>query len=267
MLISVRETLPIRSIVNNAIITRQQLDLHLRELLQPERFVDYCPNGLQVQGNREVRHVVSGVTASLALIHAARDAGADTLLVHHGYFWRGEDACVVGQKHQRLKALLAADMNLFAFHLPLDEHPTLGNNAQLALKLGLITERLAGDKELVHIGHAAQAKTAGDLCKHIAQALKREPLMIGSTNTLLGNVAWCTGAAQGSIEDAHAAGAMLYISGEISEPTAHFAREMGMVYLACGHHATERYGVQAVGEHLAQTLNIQHTFIDIDNPA
>jgi dinuclear metal center YbgI/SA1388 family protein len=247
--------------------TRRELEQTLRELLQPERFADYCPNGLQVQGRDEVRHIVSGVTASLALIQAAHEAGADALLVHHGYFWRGEEACITGQKHQRLKTLLAADINLFAYHLPLDAHPSLGNNAQLALKLGLVTQRLAGDKELIHIGHALAHNTVHDLCQHIAAALKREPLIVGDSYTQLSTLAWCTGAAQGSIEAAHAAGATLYISGEISEPTAHFAREMGMVYLACGHHATERYGVQAVGAHVAQALGIAHSFIDIDNPA
>lgn len=250
--------------------TRQVLDQQLRELLQPERFTDYCPNGLQVEGREQLRHLVTGVTASLALIEAAIAAGGDALLVHHGYFWRGEDACVVGQKQRRLKALLAANLNLFAYHLPLDAHPTLGNNAQLALKLGLVTDALTGEKELVHVGHATQATTLKALCEQISQSLKRAPLVVGDTDTPLstrGAVAWCTGAAQGSIEEAYAAGAKVYISGEISEPTAHFAREMGMAYLACGHHATERYGVQAVGQHLSHALGLRHSFIDIDNPA
>ncbi len=254
---------------SNQSVTRDTLDQHLRELLQTERFAssDYCPNGLQVEGASEVRHIVSGVTASLALINAARKAGADTLLVHHGYFWRGEEPQVVGQKQRRLKALLAADMNLFAYHLPLDAHPTLGNNAQLALKLGLITERLAGDKQLVHIGTAQGMSTVAQLCERVTQALGRAPLLVGDAHDKLGTIAWCTGAAQSSIEDAHAAGAGVYLSGEISEPTAHYAREMGIAYLACGHHATERYGVQAVGAHLAQAFGVLHQFIDIDNPA
>jgi putative NIF3 family GTP cyclohydrolase 1 type 2 len=158
-------------------------------------------------------------------------------------------------------------MNLFAYHLPLDAHPTLGNNAQLALKLGLVTERLTGDKDLVHVGRSTQARTIAELCTHATQALGRTPLLVGEASRPLGLIAWCTGAAQGSIEAAHAAGASVYISGEISEPTAHFAQEMGIAYLACGHHATERYGVQAVGEHLAREFGIRHQFIDIDNPA
>jgi dinuclear metal center YbgI/SA1388 family protein len=243
------------------------LEHYLRELMQTERFSDYCPNGLQVEGTSSVRHIVSGVTASLALIEAAKAQGADTLLVHHGYFWRGEDARIVGQKQRRIKALLAAHMNLFAYHLPLDAHAELGNNAQLALKLGLVTERLTGDKDLVHVGHAQNLRTVGDLVSRATTALERAPLLVGDADMLLSTVAWCTGAAQSSIEAAHAAGASVYISGEISEPTAHFAREMGIAYLACGHHATERYGVRALGAHLAARFGIKHSFIDIDNPA
>ncbi len=239
----------------------------MRTLLQTDRFSDYCPNGLQVEGASDVRHIASGVTASLALIEAARAQGADTLIVHHGYFWRGEEAGIIGQKQRRIKALLAANMNLFAFHLPLDAHPELGNNAQLALKLGLVTERLAGDKDLVHIGHAPGLRTVGDLVAHAKGVLNRAPLLVGDPASLLSTVAWCTGAAQSSIEAAYAAGARVYLSGEISEPTAHFAREMGVAYLACGHHATERYGVQALGAHLAARFGVQHHFIDIDNPA
>jgi dinuclear metal center YbgI/SA1388 family protein len=245
---------------SRGVVDSKVLDHYLRELLQTDRFSDYCPNGLQVEGTREVRHIASGVTASLALIEAARARGADTLIVHHGYFWRGEDTRIVGQKQRRIKALLA-------FHLPLDAHPELGNNAQLALKLGLVTERLAGDKDLVHIGHAPSLRTVGDLVACCAQTLNRTPLLVGDPATVLSTVAWCTGAAQSSIEAAHAAGASVYVSGEISEPTAHFAREMGIAYLACGHHATERYGVQALGAHLAAHFGVQHHFIDIDNPA
>lgn len=258
---------PSNKISSGGSIKRGELASYLRDLLQTESFSDYCPNGLQVEGAPSVKHIVSGVTASLALIEAARAQGADTLIVHHGYFWRGEDACVVGQKQRRLKALLAADMNLFAFHLPLDAHAQLGNNVQLALKLGLVTERLAGDKELVHIGKAQGLGTVGDLAAKVTTALARTPLLVGDAAMPLGTVAWCTGAAQSSIEAAHEAGASVYLSGEISEPTAHFAREMGMAYLACGHHATERYGVQALGAHLAAHFGLKHSFIDIDNPA
>lgn len=250
-------------------LTRDALERYLRDTLQTERFAngDYCPNGLQVEGRAKVQHIVTGVTASLALINAVRAMGADTLIVHHGYFWRGEDARVVGQKQRRLKALLEANMNLFAFHLPLDAHPTLGNNAQLAKQLGLKTEFFTGDKDLVHVGKAVGAKSLGDLSKRVTEGLNREPIVVGDLKMKLGKVAWCTGAAQGYIEAAHAVGATAYISGEISEPTAHFAREMGIAYLACGHHATERYGVQALGQHLARKFGIKHQFMDIDNPA
>lgn len=247
-------------------IERDRLDKHLNTFLQVPQFADYCPNGLQVEGKHDIARLVSGVTASLALIEAAITYGADALLVHHGYFWRGEDARVVGQKQRRLKALLAADMSLFAYHLPLDAHATLGNNAQLALQLGLCTERLAGGKNLIHVGSAIDANV-GALAERIGRVLARAPLVVGDARAPVGTVAWCTGGAQGYIEDAYAAGAQTYLSGEISEPTAHFAREMGMTYFACGHHATERYGVQALGAHLAAEFGLEHRFIDIDNPA
>jgi dinuclear metal center YbgI/SA1388 family protein len=248
-------------------INRWALVEYLQDYLQLERFNDYCPNGLQVEGADTVRRIASGVTASIAFIEAALAAGADTLLVHHGYFWRGESPCVTGQKHRRLKALLTADLNLLAYHLPLDAHPEVGNNAQLALRLGLVTERTTGDKGLVHVGRSTNACTVGELRAIVHEVLGRKAILIGSDDMILNTVSWCTGAAQGAIEDACAAGATVYLSGEISEPTAHFAREMGIVYLACGHHATERYGVQALGAHLAERFNVQHQFIDIPNPA
>jgi dinuclear metal center YbgI/SA1388 family protein len=250
-------------------VSRQALDAYLQELLQVARFADYCPNGLQVEGRGHICRIVSGVTASLALIEAAIDSGADALLVHHGYFWRGEDARVIGQKQRRLKALLAADISLFAYHLPLDAHPELGNNAQLALRLGLAADIQVGEKGLVSVGRAVNAgvATVGQLAAVAYSALNRAPLVVGDAAAPLKRIAWCTGGAQGYIEDAYNAGATAYISGEISEPTAHFAREMGIAYLACGHHATERYGVQALGAHVAQHFGIQHVFIDVDNPA
>lgn len=250
-------------------VSRLALDAYMQELLQVARFVDYCPNGLQVEGRGDIFRIVSGVTASLALIEAAIARGADALLVHHGYFWRGEDARVIGQKQRRLKALLASNISLFAYHLPLDAHPELGNNAQLALRLGLRLECQVGDKGLVSVGRAINAGivSVGQLAAAAHTALNRAPLVVGDTNAPLKRIAWCTGGAQGYIEDAYNAGATAYISGEISEPTAHFAREMGIAYLACGHHATERYGVQALGAHVAQHFGIEHEFIDIDNPA
>ncbi len=248
-------------------IDREQLAAHLRDFLRTDSFEDYGPNGLQVEGRAHIRRVVSGVTASLALIERAVSQGADAILVHHGWFWRGEDPCVVGQKHKRLAALIAADINLFAYHLPLDAHPQVGNNAQLAAGMGWQPDGRFGKQDLGWLGSAPAQETLADLVVELTRKLERAPLLVGDPAARVGRLAWCTGAAQGWIEQAHAAGANTYISGEISEPTAHFAREMGIAYLACGHHATERYGVQALGEHLERSFGIEHVFIDIDNPA
>lgn len=242
----------------------------LDDLLQPARFADYCPNGLQVQGRAEVRHIVSGVTASEALIDAAIAEGADAILVHHGYFWKGESPVVTGMKRRRLAKLLAHDISLLAYHLPLDAHPLLGNNAQLASRLGLRREgplfpadaRAVGD-----IGLLAAAMTADALSAHIANVLGRVPLHIEGGPREIRRVAWCTGGAQGFIEQAIAMGADAYLSGEISEPTVHAARESGIHYFALGHHASERYGAQALGQWCASELGLSHRFIDIDNPA
>ena len=248
-------------------VERTHLQNYLHELLRVDQFKDYCPNGLQVQGKAEIRRIVSGVTACTALIEQAIALQADALLVHHGYFWRGENPCITGQKQQRLKLLLQHDLNLFAFHLPLDAHPTLGNNAQLGLQLGFEQQASAGEQNLVALGQLVRATSLAALSQHVEKRLQRTPLLVGDPTQKVQHVAWCTGAAQSMIESAASAGAQVYLSGEISEPTAHFCREMGIAYLACGHHATERYGVQALGEHLAQKFGLAHHFIDIDNPA
>ncbi len=245
--------------------SRDEIERHLAVTLDINRFRDYCPNGMQVEGRTSVRHVVSGVTASLALLEAAVEQGADMVLVHHGYFWRGEDPRVVGPRRRRLKLLLDHDINLFAYHLPLDAHPELGNNAQLAKRLGLTPDGRFGEQDLGWTGQAA-ARTVGELARDIERALGRAPLLIGDAAAPLARVAWCTGAAQGAMDAAIAAGASVYLSGEISEQTVHLARESGVAYLACGHHATERGGVQALGDHLASHFGIRHTFIDIPNP-
>jgi len=249
-------------------IARDELAGHLARTLDITRFRDYCPNGMQVEGRSAIRTVVTGVTASRALIEAAIAEGADAILVHHGYFWRGEDARVVGPKHQRLKLLLTHDINLFAYHLPLDMHPELGNNAQLGRRLGLMPQGRFGEDDLGWTGAPADpaVRTVGDLARVVAERLGREPLVIGDPAQALGTIGWCTGAAQNMLGDAVAAGVSTYLSGEISEPTVHLARETGAAYLACGHHATERYGVQAVGEHLASRFGIRHLFVDIGNP-
>lgn len=249
-------------------VSREEFAKYLEQTLDINRFRDYCPNGLQVEGRSEVRTLVTGVTASLALLEGAADAGADAVLVHHGYFWRGEDARVVGAKHKRLRLLLARDINLFAYHLPLDSHPEFGNNVQLAIRLGLQPDGRFGENDIGWLGQAQPGgpQTAGDFARLVEQRLDRSPMLIGDPDRPVRRVAWCTGAAHGMLDAAIAAGADLYLSGEISEPIVHLSRETGVPYLACGHHATERYGVQALGEHLARQFGVAHRFIDIPNP-
>ncbi|MEN9472602.1 MAG: hypothetical protein RLZZ495_691 [Pseudomonadota bacterium] len=237
----------------------------LDDLLQPRNYQDYAFNGLQLEGSSTVQHVVTGVTASLALIEAAIARQADTIVVHHGLFWRGQDMRITGWMRQRLGLLLTHDVNLFAYHLPLDDHPQFGNNAQLAHLLNWQPTGRFGDQNLGWLGDAA-FDTALDLARKVETVLGRKPLLIGDPSQAIRRVAWCSGGAQKYLEAAIAAGAQAFITGEISEPQVHIARECGIVYLACGHHATERYGVQALGNHIAQQYGLQHTFIDIDNP-
>jgi len=253
--------------MSEKIVLRDDLATFLANELDITRFRDYCPNGLQVQGREPVGRIVTGVTASLALLETAREVGADAVVVHHGFFWRGEDARVIGPKHRRLKLLLGSDINLFAYHLPLDAHPVLGNNAQLGKRLGLVAESHFAEQDLGWLGRAdTSVRTVGDLAAVVERALGRAPLLIGDREQSLGLVGWCTGAAQHTFGDAIAAGASVYLSGEISEQTVHLAHESGAAYLACGHHATERYGVQALGDYLADKFGLRHQFIDISNP-
>jgi dinuclear metal center YbgI/SA1388 family protein len=255
---------------------RSQLETALDALLQPERFKDYCPNGLQVEGQREVGKIVSGVTASVALIEAAIAAKADTLIVHHGLFWRGYDGRVTGWMRQRLALLLAHNINLFAYHLPLDAHPALGNNAQLGQRLGLQAVGRFGEQDLGWIGVPAPAPEAGEgmaftsaqaLARHVEGLLSHPVVLVPGRTGAIRRIGWCTGGAQSYFEAAIAAGVDAFITGEISEPQAHYARECGVAYLACGHHATERYGASALAAHVAAQLGVAHDFIDIDNPA
>ncbi len=251
-------------------VSRDALGLAFNTLLQPERFKDYGPNGLQVEGRNQVGCVVSGVTASVALIDAAIERGADAIFVHHGLFWRGQDGRVVGWMKQRLQKLLAHDINLYAYHLPLDAHPELGNNAQLALQLGLTASARFGEQDLGFIGARSDAtafETPQSLQQHLEYVLKRPVAGVFSAQTAIKTIAWCTGGAQSYFVAAIAAGAQAFITGEISEPQAHYAREMGVAYFACGHHATERYGAPAVAAHVAHQLGLAHEFVDIDNPA
>ncbi|QRX83791.1 Nif3-like dinuclear metal center hexameric protein [Glaciimonas sp. PAMC28666] len=257
-----------QKLVGKKSVSRVQLEKYLADRLNITQYRDYCPNGLQVEGRADISTLITGVTASQALLEAALEAGADAILVHHGYFWRGDDARVIGPKHNRLKLLLTHDINLFAYHLPLDGHTELGNNAQLAKELGLLPTGHFGENNLGWCGTIADptVQTVGDLAQLIARKLRRQPTLIGDPSQPLGQIAWCTGAAQNFLGDAIANGASVYISGEISEPTVHLARESGVAYLAAGHHATERYGVQALGQHLAEHFGLAHRFIDIDNP-
>ncbi len=245
---------------------RKDFESCLQALLRPDSFKDYGPNGLQVEGRREVRRIVSGVTASLAFINAAVDSGADTLLVHHGLFWRGQDGRLTGWLAERVRRLMAADVNLFAYHLPLDAHAELGNNAQLGRRLGLVADSRFGDQELGFVGPAA-AVALDSLAANVHQQLGRAPVCVPGDGRPLRRVAWCTGGAQGYFEAAIAAGADVFITGEISEPQAHLARETGVAFLACGHHASERFGAPAVAAHVAAQFGLQHDFIDIENPA
>ncbi len=259
-------------------IVREELLSVFNSLLQPERFTDYGPNGLQVEGKAHIRKIVSGVTASRALIEAAIEVNADAIFVHHGLFWRGQTGVVTGWMKERLKLLLAHDINLYAYHLPLDAHPELGNNAQLGQKLGFITPKAEERGEISHFGDQSLgwlAKTAQNpeiLQKHLENTLKRPVVGVFTASTAINNiaikkVAWCTGGAQSYFEAAIAAGADAFITGEMSEPQAHLARECGVAYFACGHHATERYGAPAAAAYVAEKLGIEHEFIEIDNPA
>lgn len=249
------------------VIERDALLSHLQSLLEPERFKDYGPNGLQVEGKTTIRKVVTGVTASLALIDAAVAAGADAILVHHGLFWRGQDGRVTGWMKQRLAQLIRHDINLIAYHLPLDAHPGLGNNAQWGALLGLSADETFGEQALGFIGAAQELTRVDLLATRIQERMQRAPVLIEGDGRPLKRIAWCSGGAQSYFEAAIAAGADAFLTGEISEPQAHYARESGVAFIACGHHASERYGVQALGRHLANELGIQHQFIEIDNPA
>jgi dinuclear metal center YbgI/SA1388 family protein len=237
-------------------------------LLASATFVDYCPNGLQVEGERAVRRLATGVTASQALIEAAVDEGADALLVHHGFFWKGEPPCLVGMKGRRLRALIRHGLSLVVYHLPLDAHPELGNNRQLArvLEISEPAATAAGDG-LVWQGRLRQSMVGPAFAAQVAVALGRVPIHVAGHERPISRIAWCTGAAQGFIEQAALLGVDAYLSGEISEQTTHQARELGLDYVAAGHHATERYGVHALGQHLAERFGIEHLFLDLDNPA
>jgi len=239
---------------------------YIGSLLEVSRFRDYSPNGLQVEGRTEISRIATGVTASQRLLEAATTWGADAILVHHGYFWRNEDATVTGIKRRRIAHLLQHDVSLLAYHLPLDAHPELGNNSQLAKRLDLLPQGNFGEQNIAWHGVLQQPQTLRQFAALISHGLQRSPLVIGDNERVLRRIAWCTGAAQSYFEQAAALGVDAFLTGEISEQNVHVAEETGVAFIAAGHHATERYGVQALGEHLAQQFKIEHRFFDMANP-
>lgn len=255
--------------------SRDQLLEWLNKTLRPELFADYCPNGLQVEGKQTVQRIITGVTASQALLDAALQHDADTVIVHHGWFWRGEDPTIRGVRRTRLATALNNDINVIAYHLPLDAHPAYGNNAQLARVLNLEPSQdeaghpvTGGEKGLVWFGSPRDKNfQLSGFVDHISKCLGREVICVGEQAKSIRTVAWCTGAAQGMFDVAIHAQVDAYITGEISEPNAHLARESGVAFISAGHHATERYGVRALGEALARHFDIEVTFLDLDNPA
>lgn len=242
---------------------------YLNQLLHPQLFSDYCPNGLQIAGKNEINTIISGVTACQALLEEAVKKDADLILVHHGYFWKDENPCIVGMKQKRLATLLKNNINLAAYHLPLDAHPIYGNNVQLADQLNIIVDGEFPEKNGMAIGKIGRLQnemTGAQFSKSIAHTLRRDPLYIQGQSPVIRSIAWCTGAAQDYIYQAIDVGVDAFLTGEVSERTTHIARENGIHFYAAGHHATERYGVMALGEHLAEKFGINHEFIDIENP-
>ncbi len=250
-------------------IDRETFSDYCQSLLSVAAVADYCPNGLQVEGRESIEKLMVGVTASEALLREAEAWGACAVLVHHGYFWKGEPEPLVGMKGRRIRRLMKNDMNLFAYHLPLDVHPTLGNNACLARDFSLQNVRqlrAGGTDGLLWLGELAEPRLLSAFAQDVSRVLSREPLLLGDHGQTVQRVALCSGGAQDFIDQAREAGAQVFVSGEVSERTTHTARETGIAYLAAGHHATERGGVQALGRYLADHFSLQYRFVDIDNP-
>jgi dinuclear metal center YbgI/SA1388 family protein len=255
-----------------------ELVRYTHALLEVDRFHDYCPNGLQIEGKQPVQKLVAGVTACQELLDAAISENADALIVHHGYFWKGENPAITGLKRNRVKCLLDADISLLAYHLPLDAHPEVGNNAQLAEVLGLQKlgtfagsgsspdSSYSSGIEMAMHGELIEPVDGEILAQRIQERLQRKPLHISGTRNPIKTIGWCSGAAQSYLEQAIALGLDAYITGEVSEQTVHIARESGIHFFSAGHHATERYGVNALGKHLAEKFSLDYQFVDIDNP-
>lgn len=244
----------------------KELSDYIGSELAISRFRDYCPNGVQIEGRSRVLRIATGVTASQAVLDAAAAWGADAILVHHGYFWRSEDAVITGVKKRRIAHLLAQDISLLAYHLPLDAHPVWGNNVHLAARLGLVESGRFGEQDVACLGTLAKPVDMNEFAKRVAEALRFEPLVVGGKSGKVTRIAWCSGAAQGYFEQAIAQGVDVFLTGEISESNVHMARESGVAYMAAGHHATERYGVQALGVHLAERFGLEHKFFDEEVP-
>lgn len=256
------------------VLSRHELEQWLAQELRVDGVADYCPNGLQVEGSDTISHLVTGVTASMDFLEAAVAEGADAVLVHHGWFWKSDDPRVVGMLRRRLAYAIAHNLNVFAYHLPLDTHPVWGNNAQLARVLGLVPTLNEQSRQpltldaggLIWQGEPDEPLTVGEFVARVEKRLERTPLWVGNPDAPLERVVWCTGGAQGYMQQAINAGASLYLTGEASEYNTHLARETGCAFVAAGHHATERYGAPAVGEAVARHFGIRTQFIDIPNP-
>jgi len=247
------------------------MQLHeLRDYIGSElavsRFRDYCPNGVQVEGRAEICRIATAVTASQAVLEAATAWGADAVLVHHGYFWRNEDAGITGIKKRRIAHLLRHDVSLLAYHLPLDAHPEWGNNVQLGKRLGFIEQGRFGEQDIACYGTLVQPQSLAQLTQNICEGLQRTPQVIGDMNSSVARIAWCSGGAQGYFEQAVALGVDAFLTGEISEQNVHVAQETGVAFIAAGHHATERFGIQSLGQHLADRFGLEHRFFDQDIP-
>lgn len=247
-------------------LTLAELVARLDAYLDVARFKDYCPNGLQVEGKPQIRRLLTGVTACQALLDYAVEHHFDAILVHHGYFWRNESPRITGIRRRRLATLMKHDISLLAYHLPLDAHPESGNNAQIARRFGWQPTGNFGDENLGWLGAPPVPTTVGDLVRQISESYQRPVQLIGGPDRPVHTIAWCSGGAQGWFEPAIAAGADVYLTGEISEPCTHLARETGVAYLACGHHATERDGVRALGDYIRLHYGIEVEFHDVPNP-
>lgn len=244
----------------------KELERYIGQLLEISSFRDYCPNGVQVEGRAEVTKIVSGVSASMDVLEAASAAGADAVLVHHGYFWKNEAPQITGIKRARIAYLIKHNMSLLAYHLPLDAHPVLGNNVQLGQMLGFQLEERFGEQNIAALGRLIQPMSLQRLSGVVEEKLQRQPLVVGDDTAIIRRIAWCSGAAQDYLGAAIGLGVDAFLTGEVSEHTVHLARESGVAFISAGHHATERYGVQALGAHLSQQLGLKHQFIEIENP-